>query len=79
MTHFGVCWPEETVQKIDRVKGRYLSRTKYILKVLEEHLNDIENNKENGLQGASGLGKHQAAAAHEEVNSGGAQTDSRST
>jgi hypothetical protein len=37
----------------------------------KDNLDDIDN-KENGLQGATGLGKHQAAAAEEPIQKTGA-------
>jgi hypothetical protein len=38
----GIVFPKETVKKIDERKGRYYSRNKYLLKIVEEHLNDNE-------------------------------------
>lgn len=42
LAHFGLTFPKELVRRIDVAKGKYLSRNKYILKILEEHLNENE-------------------------------------
>ena len=49
VVHVGVVFPKETVKKIDERKGRYYSRTKYLLKIVEEHLNENGNDKETAL------------------------------
>jgi metal-responsive CopG/Arc/MetJ family transcriptional regulator len=44
-------FPDEVLRKLDDRKGKYLSRNKYLLQIVEEQLNEIENenNKKNGV------------------------------
>jgi metal-responsive CopG/Arc/MetJ family transcriptional regulator len=39
---FGVTFPRDLLARIDNAKGKYLSRNKYILKILEESLDEKE-------------------------------------
>jgi hypothetical protein len=45
-------FPRKFLQRLDEAKGPYYSRNKYILKILEEHLN--ENELKNNLRGSEG-------------------------
>jgi hypothetical protein len=47
---FGLIFPRATLERVDKRKGRYMSRNKYILKIVEEHLNEEEQKR---LVGAS--------------------------
>jgi hypothetical protein len=38
----GLVWPGETVKRIDTRRGKYYSRNRFILKCVEEHLDEIE-------------------------------------
>jgi hypothetical protein len=49
--HFGLMFPRKFLQRLDEAKGPYYSRNKYILKILEEHLNENENENEIGEPG----------------------------
>jgi hypothetical protein len=40
--NLGLVWPGEFVKRIDERKGKYYSRNKFILKCVEEHLDEIE-------------------------------------
>jgi hypothetical protein len=42
VVHLGVVWPKEIVDKIHARKGKYISRNQYLLKIIEEHLDDNE-------------------------------------
>ena len=37
---FSVQFPKETVAKIDKLRGRWMSRNKFILKTVTEHLEE---------------------------------------
>ena len=39
-------FPKETIDRIDKHKGSYYSRNKYVLKVIEEHLKKVNNEQE---------------------------------
>jgi metal-responsive CopG/Arc/MetJ family transcriptional regulator len=41
-THFGLYAPKEFLRRLDTAKGPYYSRNKYIIKIVEEHLNETE-------------------------------------
>ena len=55
LVHLGLLFPKETVNKIDERKGQYYSRNKYLLKIVEEHLNENENKSEDqkGVRGST--------------------------
>jgi hypothetical protein len=38
LVHTGIVFPSETLKKLDERKGRYISRNKYLLMLVEEHL-----------------------------------------
>lgn len=40
LVQFGVTFPRDLLARIDSAKGKYLSRNKYILKILEESLDE---------------------------------------
>jgi metal-responsive CopG/Arc/MetJ family transcriptional regulator len=42
LVQFGVTFPRDLLARIDNAKGKYLSRNKYILKILEESLDEKE-------------------------------------
>lgn len=44
---FGFYAPRETIKEMDRRKGKYLSRNKYLLKIIEEHWNEEDQLREN--------------------------------
>src|SRR3712207_1968368 len=46
--------PKETLRQIDERRGRYYSRNKYLLKVLEEHWNEEDNESKDNVQGPKG-------------------------
>lgn len=75
LAHFGLTFPKELVRRIDVAKGKYLSRNKYILKIIEEHLN--ENEKVEMLQGYVVGRQSSRAAVPTTQNSrrGGSSTD----
>ena len=39
---FGVCMPKETIERIEAVKGPYMTRGKYILKAVDRLLDEEE-------------------------------------
>ena len=39
MVHVGIYFPKDTIKRVDERRGRYYSRNKYFLKVIEEYLN----------------------------------------
>ena len=43
LAHFGLTFPLEFVKRLDKAKGPYYSRNKFILKILEEHLNEKQD------------------------------------
>jgi hypothetical protein len=49
LARFGVTFPREFVKRLDTAKGPYYSRNKFILKILEEHLNENEQEKSTQL------------------------------
>jgi len=54
LVHLGIVFPKETIKRLDERKGKYYSRNKYLLKIVEEYLNENERaeSKINSLQGA---------------------------
>jgi metal-responsive CopG/Arc/MetJ family transcriptional regulator len=48
--HFGLYVPREFLKRLDAEKGPYYSRNKYVLKILEQYLN--ENEQAKNLQGS---------------------------
>ena len=61
--HFGLMFPRKFLQRLDEAKGPYYSRTKFIMKILEEHLNENERKgKLQGVENVVGTTTHQAAA-----------------
>ena len=46
-SHSGIVFPDEVLRKLDDRKGKYLSRNKYLLQIVEDHLNEIENENNN--------------------------------
>jgi hypothetical protein len=44
--HLGVVWPKEIVDRINTRKGKYISRNQYLLKIIEEHLDDNEQQQQ---------------------------------
>ena len=42
LVEFGVCMPKETVERIEAVKGPYITRGKYILKAVDKLLAEEE-------------------------------------
>jgi metal-responsive CopG/Arc/MetJ family transcriptional regulator len=54
LVQFGVTVPREFLKRLDNAKGPYFSRNKFILKLLEERLNENEGKN---LQGASLVGR----------------------
>jgi hypothetical protein len=42
LVEFGVCMPKETVERIEAVKGPYITRGKYILKAVDKLLEEEE-------------------------------------
>jgi hypothetical protein len=40
LVHTGIYFPRETLKKLDERRGRYISRNKYMMKIIEEHLMD---------------------------------------
>jgi hypothetical protein len=40
-------FPDEVLRKLDDRKGKYLSGNKYLLQIVEDHLNEIENENNN--------------------------------
>ena len=44
--HMALWFPKETIDRIDKHKGSYYSRNKYVLKVIEEHLKKVNNEQE---------------------------------
>jgi hypothetical protein len=73
--------PDDNVlnQIMQKCREEDRSVSQWTYRIIRRTLSNDNENKDNGLQGATCLGKHHAAAAHEEVNSGVAQTDSGST
>ena len=45
MVNLGLLFPKETVRKLDQSKG-YYSRNKYVLKIVEEYLNETEQGQQ---------------------------------
>jgi hypothetical protein len=45
--YFGGNWPgpKETLERVDKAKGKYYTRSKYLQKIIEEHLNSLESEK----------------------------------
>ena len=39
MVHLGLYFPKDILKKIDERRGRYYSRNRYFLKLIEEYLN----------------------------------------
>lgn len=58
MTEFGVCMPKETIARIERIKGPYLTRGKYILRAVDKMLDQEEEEERK---------KRKASAAEREV------------
>jgi hypothetical protein len=42
-THFGLYASRDFLKRLDTAKGPYYSRNRYIVKILEEHLNENES------------------------------------
>jgi metal-responsive CopG/Arc/MetJ family transcriptional regulator len=63
LVHTGIVFPSEIIKKLDERKGRYISRNKYMLKIIEEYLNENEiKGKLQGAENVVGTTTHQAAA-----------------
>ena len=62
IARFSVLFPKGTLEKVEKHKGRYISRNKYILRAGEQYLEeDNENNdkqKENGGKSAGDQPEH---------------------
>jgi metal-responsive CopG/Arc/MetJ family transcriptional regulator len=43
IARFSVLFPKGTLEKLEKHKGRYISRNKYILRAVEQYLNNEEN------------------------------------
>jgi hypothetical protein len=53
-THeFGISMPKNTIDRINAVKGPYITRSKFILRAVDKALQEVEQEKM--LQGADGL------------------------
>jgi hypothetical protein len=49
LVHTGIAFPRETLKRLDERRGRYISRNKYMLKIIEEHL--MNENETKNLEG----------------------------
>jgi metal-responsive CopG/Arc/MetJ family transcriptional regulator len=54
MVHVGIYFPKETLKKVDERKGKYYSRNKYFLKIVEKHLNDENTTADDDQKGVRG-------------------------
>jgi metal-responsive CopG/Arc/MetJ family transcriptional regulator len=80
--NLGVWAPSDFIKEIDAVKGKYYSRNKFVLKILEENLYRYreENNNKNASLQAVFVGREGRQAAEDlTANSGVTRIDSRST
>ena len=44
-THFGVLFPDDTIERIEQSKGRYMSRNQYMLQIIETLLDASQKNE----------------------------------
>jgi hypothetical protein len=52
-SYVATLWPPDIVRRLDKAReGTYLTRSKYVLKIVEEHLATLER------KGKEGLGAH---------------------
>ena len=56
---FGVVFPKETIERIERVKGKWISRNKFLIKSVTEAMDRIEaeqlnDNDDDDLSGVRG-------------------------
>jgi metal-responsive CopG/Arc/MetJ family transcriptional regulator len=49
---FGINFPKSLIERIDRAKQPYLSRTKFMQKVMTEYLDHIEEEEKKGALGS---------------------------
>jgi hypothetical protein len=61
LLHSGITFPRQTLKKLDQLRGPYLSRNKFMLKIIEEYLKEQEEQKGKGVEGshATKLESHQ--------------------
>jgi metal-responsive CopG/Arc/MetJ family transcriptional regulator len=45
IARFGVIFPKETLEKVEKHKGRYMSRNRYIVRAVEHYLTEQEGEK----------------------------------
>jgi metal-responsive CopG/Arc/MetJ family transcriptional regulator len=49
----GIAFPSGTLKKIDEQRGRYYSRNRYMLKIIEEYLSETEQKQAQALGAAN--------------------------
>jgi metal-responsive CopG/Arc/MetJ family transcriptional regulator len=54
LVEFGICMPEQTIERIEAIKGPYLSRGKYILKAVDRLLAEEEEKQQVTIAAAVG-------------------------
>jgi hypothetical protein len=70
IARFSVLFPKNTLEKVVKHKGPYISRNKYILRAVEQYLHNEQQKQR--LVGASSVSspEHQPEPVHEEPSSG---------
>lgn len=61
---FGVSFPKSTVEKIDLLKGQYLTRNKFLLQIVDRYLaeNEVGGQEQDAVWGQGSQSKPQSSS-----------------